>query len=63
MVAAYTFDAGPNAQLITLKKHKQKVIDAVKDIDGNDRLMVVGQGSGPRLLNHGDSLIDESYTS
>ncbi|MFI5412612.1 MAG: diphosphomevalonate decarboxylase [Candidatus Micrarchaeales archaeon] len=60
LVAAYTFDAGPNAQIITLEKHRAKVIDAVKEIVGEKNVMVARQGGGPRLLGDADSLIDES---
>ncbi len=58
-IAAYTFDAGPNAQIITLKKHKDKVVECIKDIVGTGNIIVAGQGTGPRSLSKADSLIDE----
>lgn len=58
-IAAYTFDAGSNAQIITLKKHENKVLGAVKRILGDDKVIVAGQGKGPRLLSEKESLIDE----
>ena len=60
IIAAYTLDAGPNPQIITLKEHKNKVIDAVKGIVGRDKILVAGQGSGPRTLSAAESLIDET---
>jgi len=60
LVAAYTFDAGPNPQVITLERYREKVVDALKGVEGMERVMVARQGSGPKLLGEKDSLIDES---
>jgi diphosphomevalonate decarboxylase len=59
LIAAYTFDAGPNAQIITLERHRQKVIDTARSIVGKDNVLVAKQGAGPRLLGESESLIDE----
>ncbi len=55
-IAAYTFDAGPNAHIITLKQHKDKVISTLREIVG-DNMLVAGIGDGPRLLGENESLI------
>ncbi len=57
-IAAYTFDAGPNAHVITLKQHKNKVVSALRDIAG-DGVVVAGLGEGPRLLSEKESLIKD----
>lgn len=58
-VAAYTFDAGPNPQIITLRKYEKKVLEILEPIAEKDKIIVAGQGSGPRLLKEGEgSLID-----
>ncbi len=59
LIAAYTFDAGGNAQLITLKKNQDKVIKAVENIVGKENIIVAGQGKGPRFLQDSESLISE----
>ncbi len=57
MVAAYTFDAGANAHIITRIKDKEQVIEKLKGIVSN--FIVAGQGEGPRLLGGGASLISD----
>ncbi len=58
LVAGYTFDAGPNAHVITLDKYRNKVRKRLEEIDGINRFIESKAGSGPRLLKQEDSLID-----
>ncbi len=61
-IAAYTFDAGPNAQIITLSKHKSKVMQALRPLEDTGEIIYTKTstvGAGPRLLGKSDSLIDE----
>ena len=59
VVAAYTFDAGPNAHIMTRKKDVERVKKAVADATGKRaEFIVAGQGSGPRILSAEESLID-----
>ncbi len=59
VVAAYTFDAGPNAHVITTRRNAERVMAALKDSLGKRaELMLLGQGSGPRILGAKESLID-----
>ncbi len=60
-IAAYTFDAGPNAHIITLKKHLDEVssaLDALKGENGIIETRTSEVGTGPVLLD-GASLIDK----
>ncbi len=59
-IAGYTFDAGPNAHIITLKKYERKISSMLADIKGLEALEFKSsaQGSGPKLLT-GVSLINE----
>jgi len=47
-VAGYTFDAGPNAHVITRKKDAKKVGAMLRKIRGVERLFTCGVGGGPR---------------
>jgi diphosphomevalonate decarboxylase len=60
IIGAYTFDAGPNAHIITLQENKSKIINMLKHIDGVKDIMSVKIGSGPVLLNTQKSLITKN---
>ncbi len=62
-VAAYTFDAGANANIITLAKHSALVTKALKEVEGVTKTIRLAAGGGPRLLAEKDSLIDERHLS
>lgn len=49
-IAAYTFDAGPNAHIITTKKDVQKVRKALEGIEGVERTHLLGIGGLPETL-------------
>jgi len=58
-VAAYTFDAGANAHIITTQKHRAAVEGTLSSINGIKRVLYSKQGNGPRLLSEGKSLIND----
>jgi diphosphomevalonate decarboxylase len=60
-IAAYTFDAGPNAHIITLKDHEKDVLSALEPLISRNEVLEVrsaAAGGGPRILKD-VSLIDE----
>lgn len=57
-VAAYTFDAGANAHLITTDAYRNDVMSMLKSISGVKSTIEAKAGSGPRLLGDKDSMID-----
>ena len=56
-VAAYTFDAGANAHIITTADYADDVFDVLKGISGIKSTIQSGLGMGPKIKNNG-SLID-----
>ncbi len=59
-ICAYTFDAGPNAQIITLERHKDRVLKMLSSLGGITKTVVAEQGSGPRVVGSEYSLIDSA---
>ncbi len=59
-IAAYTLDAGPNPHIIVKKENIKKVEDAIKDIEGIEKILKVQiSETGCRLLGDEESLIKE----
>ena len=57
-IVGYTFDAGPNAHIITTKKHKETIIKMLHDIKGIKSIIESEIGNGPRIASNKESLID-----
>lgn len=52
-VAAYTFDAGPNAHVFTLQGFKGEVLENLKEIEGIEKIVEVSPGPGPEIVKEG----------
>ncbi|MGC8479675.1 MAG: hypothetical protein ACP5M9_03335, partial [Candidatus Micrarchaeia archaeon] len=57
-IGGYTFDAGPNAHIITTENNKDIIIDKIKKINGVKNIIISGMGKGPRIVDKKESLID-----
>ena len=50
IIAAYTFDAGPNANIIAQKSNADKVMEMLSHVEGIKEIRKTTIGKGPRLL-------------
>ncbi len=57
-IAGYTFDAGPNAHIITIDKHRETIRKMLKEISGVKNIIESHIGNGPRIANEKETLID-----
>lgn len=59
-VAAYTFDEGPNAHIITTREWDPKIRDLLAGISGIQKIVTSGMGDEPKMATKkSSSLIDE----
>ena len=61
-IAGYTFDAGPNANVVTTSENKSKVLDALRPLQEDNSILYIKEskaGEGPKILGDSYSLIDE----
>ncbi len=61
IIAGYTFDAGPNANIVTIGKYQKKVLEVIGPFEEDKQIQYMKTskvGEGPKLLNVRDSMID-----
>ncbi len=58
LVAAYTFDAGPNACVICAESDADKVFAKLKGVRGIEKILKAKIGSSPKVLSDSESLIN-----
>jgi diphosphomevalonate decarboxylase len=58
--AAYTFDAGPNAHIITIKERVGDIKNLLKGIEGVMDVLVVPVGDAPKLLKPDKALAEKT---
>lgn len=62
IIAGYTFDAGPNANIVTVNKYQKKVMDMLKQFKEKGSVIYIKTsrvGDGPKLLGAEYSMINE----
>ena len=65
-VAGYTFDAGPNANVITTEGSQAAVMDALKPLQDDHSIQYIKTskaGAGPAMVGGGTSLITDDMVS
>lgn len=60
IVAAYTFDAGPNAHIYTTVDQVEGIKKMLSEIEGIESTLVCGIGNGPKQLSEGHLLNAET---
>ena len=61
IIAAYTFDAGPNANIITTDNYANEIKNVLKGIPGIVDIITSKIGRGPHLISEKDALIDAKF--